>query len=250
MGELSKISVKPYIYIHKKAGVGYGITENDSTTEKVIYPLYYQVVFKRQNTKMKSLYGFYYENLASVQKQNPGLVDFETKVIEQAIQYENSIYGEEFQMKGFPERYNKYAQSVNQVVGKYLKHIIWLVTNRASSIPEYADKYFNYFFFINYKDSKLHFRHLYNLFQKVYTDFNQFLKPEDIETIEALELFQQVFKTGKGYHFTTIIEWLSNTAKNEFRNLLINNYKIDAMKAELYIDRIDNSIQSEMENEV
>ena len=81
----------------------------------------------------------------------------------------------------------------------------------------------------------------------MYTDFNQFLKAEDIELIEALELFQQVFNEGKGYQFTTIIEWLNNTAINDFRNQLINKFKIDAMKADIYIERCENAIQSELE---
>ena len=247
MGELSKITVKPYIYTHVKAGVKYRFTENNANTDKILYPLYYVVIHKRQNTKMKSFYSDHYEKLEDVQLKSPGLIDFETKIIELAIQYESNKGSGNFQMKGFPDRFNKYVRSSSQVIERYLKHKIWLGTNRASQIEEYQNQYFNYFFFINYRDPKLRFRHLYNLFQKVYTDFNQFLKAEDIETIEALELFQQVFNEGKGYQFTTIIEWLNNTAINDFRNQLINKFKIDAMKADIYIERCENAIQSELE---
>jgi hypothetical protein len=246
MANTSKISVKPYIYTHKKEGVGHSFTSKDSSSEKVLYPLYYQVVYKRQNTKMKSFYSGYYENLEDVQKNSPGLIEFETSIIKEAIQYE-SIHSEDyFQMKGFPERFNKYVRSTSQIIELYLKDKIRLGVMRTSAKKEYLDKYFNYFLFINYNDPKLHFKHLYNLFKKVYTDFDQFLNEEDLQTIKAYEYFEQIIKPGKGYTFTTIIDWHTLSSKNKFRDQLINNFKLDALQAELYVERIENAIQKEL----
>jgi hypothetical protein len=243
---MAKVSVRPYIYTSKKTAVPYSFHSDEGVKDEIRYPLYYQVIFKRQNTKMKSYYGGHYKSIEDVQNENKGLIDFETKVIEQSIQYEGLIHGDDFQMKGFPDRYANYTRSISQVVGLHLKHIIWLVTNRASNNKEYQDQYFNYFFFIDYKNSNFQFNHLYNMLKKLYNNFNKYLTEEDLQTIKAYEYLEQLYPKVKDYSFKTVIEWLNHTVKNEYRNKLINTFKLNAMQAEKYVDRIEKAVQTEI----
>lgn len=204
------------------------------------YPLYMLITYNRKNTMMKSHYGGYYKNLEEAETQHyPGFLDFEERNVQKAIRYEISRQGDRFDLKGIYKKYEAYCMGIHVLFAKYLKEGLWTALMRTDR--------FEYVKALNFEDPSVPFEVLYDISRKIFT-LDKILAKEFIEAAEVYNTFNKLYQASFfQYTFPTIIEWLDQSAQEDYRNKLQALYKRDPEMIEKSISIINKVVYSNLE---
>ena len=130
----NKISVKPYLN-KRIQPVSITFTENGKNITVKLYPIYYQVIYKRKNTQFRTAYFkngneafshfFSLEESKYNQSDPQKVIENDKIIIEQIIRY-LELMDEEFSLKGLNKKYDEYtielAILINKILNSYIKH--------------------------------------------------------------------------------------------------------------------------------
>jgi hypothetical protein len=174
---------------------------------KEYYPLYILVTYHRKSTQLKSKFGDYSEDLESLNKKNPGLLEFEERILRKMIEYETELKGNKFSLVGLSERYEHYATSIYGAVQDYLKERLEkemkATFDPMAIIPDYHNP-------------QIGVSLLYMAALRLLPDFDKKITLELKDDLLANEHYYLLFPIIPGiYSFPTVIDWENGDHKQE-----------------------------------
>ncbi len=180
------------------------------------YSLYLHVTYNRKSMRFKSKYGSVYTDLNKVDSEDPGIMDFERKLIEKVIRFEHRLLGMDkpYEMKGLKDRYEIYTDSLASVIEKYLRPKLLVAINGTNSELVYA---------LDLKDHRENKNHVLLLYSAAEKLFNNFSKQID-QTLKAeLETYRRLFdllNTKIDQDYPLVIDSLDDEFRSEFGKTL------------------------------
>lgn len=207
------------------------------------YPLYALITYDRRNTMMRCHYGNCYKDLDEIDKVHyPGLLTMEERIIRKTIDYEIAQRGNEFDLKGIYKKYDLYCIGIHVLIGQYLKDQLWNIIQRLEPF-EYAKA-------LNFNDPDIEFDTLHKIVKKLYSDFTSSI-PKDFEQhVEHYRIFTKLYRGSFfQYTFPTIIEWLDQSASDDYREKLkyLNDQTPSLINKS--IEFIDSIVHSRLEQD-
>jgi hypothetical protein len=205
------------------------------------YPLYMLITYNRRNTMLKCYYGTYYrdikEAIKGVQETQPGLLEFEEKIIRKTIEYEIDNAEGEFSLKGIYKKYNHYCRAVHMVMENHLKHQLYRIANRTRPF-EFAQA-------LDFTNQRVSIDTLYTMVKRIYRD----LKKESFKSLdEQIEIYHTFLKLYNApffdYNFPTVVEWIDQSAREDYKSRLEEVYKRNKEKVDSSLSLIDKVVQA------
>ena len=206
MKKPKKITVKPFLN-DKLDPIEASIHDSDGkVTKELQYPLYYMVIYNRNNTKFKSRVGFYYSRLEDVPKT---IIKFESDTIEKILRYQISKLGEDVDLKGLGNAFNILSENLFQCIEKYLKKKLKLAAMG-------ADSYLSCM--INFDDWRNPFSKYYEVATSLFGNISKYIKDDFKIEIDAYNNYYKIYskleKQQSDFDRPTIIDWLNDEHKN------------------------------------
>lgn len=200
------------------------------------YPLYMIVTYNRRTNTLKSLYGGFYKDIQQVEKNSPGLLSFEEKVVQKIISYELSRDTENFDIKGIHVKYDMYSKSIEQILSESLKKALWVVVVKIDP-KEYSQA-------LNFSNGRVSFETLYAICQKIYPKLDATLSKKLQEEIDVLLNFKKLYPSFFSYTFPTVIDWIDKSVLDDYKNKLLDLHKKEKKKVDKGIATIQKIISS------
>lgn len=104
---MKKITVKPILQVFPNA-----------KQKKDIHPLYFLVIYNRNNTKIPAPHNIYLGNVTDAPKE---LVETEKRIIQDIVKYMVRLHGNDFTFRNFGGCYKLYRQDLISLIESYLK---------------------------------------------------------------------------------------------------------------------------------
>lgn len=205
------------------------------------YPLYALITYDRKNTMMRCHYGQYYKDLSEIDKAHyPGLLAKEEQIIRKTIDFEMAQREGEFDLKGIYKKYDQYCIGIHVLLGEYLKSQLWNLLLRLEPF-EFAKA-------LSFDDPDVEFETLYKMSKKLYKDFASLLPKHFDHEMEVYQLFTKLYRGSFfQYTFPTVIEWLDNSALNDFREKLKEHYSQTPSMVNKSIEFVDSIVRGKLE---
>lgn len=231
MNKIKKITVKFFLNEAVKP-----VKEGNVLT----YPLYMLLTYNRRSTMLRSHYGKYYKDLKSIEKTSyPGLLAFEERIITKTILHELSLQGEKFDIKGIGEKYDKYCLGIDYLFEKYMKSRLYGLIQRLEP--------FEFSIALNPNNDKVSFDTLFNMASKLYEDFDNIASKSLQHELESYLVFMRLYQSSfYQYTFPTIIEWMDQSAIEDYRSKLKLIYKKNDNKINESIELINRIMNSSL----
>jgi hypothetical protein len=229
MKKPKKITIKPFLNDNlEKVEVSFD-EENDSQKEYG-YPLYYMVIYNRNNTKIKSRIGFYYIKDEELPED---IIQHESKIIEEILRYLISINGEDIDLKGLGSYFDMYSQSLWIIIEKYLKQKLKFAAMGTDSRLS---------FIINFEDWRNNFSKYHEISLKLFEGISKKIDGKFKKEIEGYNIYikikDKVNNSVQKNYTPTIINWIYGNYKSIVIKELVN----DKNKQNV-IDLIDGAIE-------
>lgn len=205
------------------------------------YPLYALITYDRKNTMMRCHYGNYYKDLNEIERVHyPGLLAMEERIIRKTIDYEMARRKADFDLKGTSRKYDQYCIGIHVLLENYLKNQLWSALSRLEPF-EYAKA-------LNFNDPDVSFNTLYLICKKIYKEFRSLL-PKNFEMeVDIHHAFTKVYRASLfQYTFPTIIEWLDNSAVEDYKMKLKDYHYKNQPEVSKSIDFIERIIRTSLE---
>ena len=230
MKKPKKITVKPFLNDRLDPIEASIHDSNGEVTKELQYPLYYMVIYNRNNTKFKSRVGFYYSNIEIVPKS---VVEFESNTIEKILRYQISKSGEDVDLKGLGNAFNILSENLLQSIEKYLKNKLKLASMS-------ADSYLSCM--INFDDWRNPFSKYYDVVTSIFGNISKYIKEDFKAEIDAYnsyyDFYNKLKKNQSDLDQPTIIDWLNG----EYKDFILREINTE-MGIENIIQLIENSIE-------
>jgi hypothetical protein len=247
-----KITVKAYL---NKRVAPRERTENDKFGNEIkhlAYQLYYQVIYNKSNTHLKSIHGtrFAFIDKPYFENGDPEeIIAFEKRNIEKIIRYHESKE-QDYKVKGLSKIYQEYTESLHDIVNFKLKKFI--VTKFGLATNQF------YFSFFNYKAADISSHFVFNVIQKL-GDVKSVFTEEEIRKIENLKNFDFaymmdrgighgdkynlenqniIYRPGYSDKYPTKIDWITGDAQNEIKRIIHYNKELKNIKPDDLINDI------------
>lgn len=255
-----KITTKFYLNENIKEAMPVQHSYADGHTESYYsHPLYIQVIFERNNTKFKCLEDVcYFRDISEVERQRPGLMESDRRVIEKTIRFEvDNNYGR-FNIQGLNLLYKRNRQSTHTMISDYLV--------KQLKVYAYMENYL-YASLINFNEGSRNFFLLYNFLMTGLPGISQQFEESFKKSVEAAYHYFQVYAekmmdvehlkkmmpmgfygqlTHRIYDEPCLIDWLDGSHKEEL-NKRFRAYSghINMAMEDFYLE-LDKMIRAEM----
>lgn len=174
------------------------------------YPLYTQITYDRKNTQIKCAYGFFYKSLQQAQEQESDLLIFEEKVLKKSVDYELSIHGDEFKLRGLGKKYENYCISIHALFNSYLKIRFKEILKDAR--PK------KFLEVLNLDRGKIDFFTIYEASERLFQNLAEVIEEEFREEVSIYQvyfsLYEKSLKDDK-YQFPVVIDWLEGSHQRD-----------------------------------
>jgi hypothetical protein len=232
MIKASKITIKCFL----KKSLPSGSDENGN----LLYPLYIMITYKRKNTQIKSHYGLVYAEIQEVNEYDPGLIDFEEKIVRKIVENEIGRVGEDyFTLVGLGQKYDIYSTSIYWAIEKYIKEKLWKAIQKTNDELQMV---------LQYHSAHATFTRLYKAATLLFKDFNEKLSPELAQEVKAYQTYLQLFpERPYSYNFPTIIEWVNGDFRRTLAEAYHYTFKRDERGLKAIFNLIENASQKILE---
>jgi hypothetical protein len=202
-----KITIKPFLNDNlEKIEMSISEGGGEGSGKEYGLPLYYMVIYNRNNTKIKSRLGFYYTKDEEIPE---GIIQHEPRIIEQILRYLISINGEEVNLKGLGRVFDNYSQDLWGSIEKYLKNKLRLASMSADSWLSCM---------INYDDWRNNFTRYYEIALQIFKGISSKIDDTFRQEIEAynvlLKIKDRVNNSIEKNYSPAIIDWLYGSYKS------------------------------------
>lgn len=101
---------------------------------------------------------------------------------------------------------------------------------------------------LNFNDPDVEFETLYKMSKKLYKDFASLLPKNFDQEMEVYQLFTKLYRGSFfQYTFPTVIEWLDNSALNDFREKLKEHYPQTPSMVNKSIEFVDRIVRGKLD---
>jgi len=230
-----KIKVKPYLNERIKPLT---VVEHDKFGNELkenTYPLYYQVIFDKKNTHVKSTFGQYYSSLEkpTILNDDPvETVDFESRNIERIIRYMETI-DSKFSVMDLAKIFPGYLKSIHEIVRFKSKKL--MVQRLLKENPNYPAM-------LNYESNAVGSILFLQTIEKI-ADLNNLFSEEELNSLQNLKQLDYIYLKNMGQgpgiefllknnptylpvkkdDYPTMISWKSGEAQNQIKRLVYKN---------------------------
>jgi hypothetical protein len=235
MKKPKKLTIKPYLNDNLEA-VSIGESEIIESSPRYSYfnanlnftgqPLYYLLIYNRNNTKFRSKYGGYYESLEDVENCSPGLLNFELRLIEKIFNYKLKREKDNVQLKGFGLTYDNLGTDLSEYMNNSIMTSLEMICYKADKAKASL---------FNFRDRKNHFFIYYQAVQKVIPDIKDFFDNEFNIKVEVfanyLKAIDQIKKRKpERVPIFPIIDWFNEEhqaeIKKEFKKMKVADIEL------------------------
>jgi hypothetical protein len=190
-----------------------------------LFPLYIQVTYNRKNTQFRSFFQQAYSSMEQLynDKEAKEKIAYEESLIKKVVEFEVKHKKQNFQLKGFQNRYLDFATGVDYIIDKYIRNKIDEALDKTNSkFKEMLNPY-------HWENISLSV--YFEATQKLVEDFSSFL-PEDF-SLEMNFAHDFITWSQKRKKIPELIEWLDQS--------LIEEYKLDLKKGEKTPEYLEKS---------
>ena len=245
-----KIGIKFYLDKRKDNATGYV----DDHGEGIVYPVYVQVTYKRNNTKFRIKHKLSFKNMEEVKKMVPSLMPFSERIIRMIIQRELEIRGERFDVKGLNVSYKSLSKSVHTVLSDYL------LSKFDLKIKGIAPAYWS---ILNFEPDSRTFFSIYQLLSNTISNLDEKIGEKRLKEIIATKRYYTIYENkSRGYmknaewfsqglygylfpdefNYPAIIDWIYGNEKQRAKEEL-NKENLSEVEIDSTISTIDKIIQ-------
>ena len=181
---------------------------------KKFYPLYIQVTYNRKNMQFKSKYGMYYADLKEVE---PGLMQFEERILRKVITYESNLSSSDYDLKGLKHKYEIYSTSILETLEKYLKPKLRLAILRTNDELTTV---------LDFSQSHATVARLYKASQLLFNNIDGYLNAKLKIELNAYLSYTGLYKMPIfTFTFPTIIDWIDGSYKADLQTKIKTAFK-------------------------
>lgn len=203
MKEPNKISVR--FFLNKNVNP----TFSPLTGSVDYYPLYVQVTYNRKNTQFRSISKKTYSSMEQLYEDRESMekMAYEESLIKKVVAFEVKHNKQNFQIKGFQNRYLDYTTSVDYIIDKYIRNKIYEALDKTNSkFKEILNPY-------HWENISLSV--YFEATQKLVEDLNSFLQEDfSLEMNYASDFIAWSDKRKKS---PELIEWLDQSLIEEYK---------------------------------
>ncbi|MCX6257856.1 MAG: hypothetical protein NTW49_08185 [Bacteroidia bacterium] len=257
-----KITVK--YYLNKNRRETFEFTEqsnNKIIREGLVYSTYVQVIYNQNNTKFKSMINdqipIEHETIDQLNTTYIHLKRTDENYIRKIMNYEISKYGEDYDLKGFNDKYRLYITSIHDLLGRFLiKELRRYVMVHCPLI----------FSALNFKIYDRGAFVIFTILNKMYPTFDQHMNEElklqiaiskeyyeltktflnktwlSEKQLETGDLFKTIgyYEGFKDWNFPVLVDWVNGTHMQEVRQMMKEKAESDEHTNEMIavIDKI------------
>ncbi|MDX2303551.1 MAG: hypothetical protein NW226_12165 [Microscillaceae bacterium] len=206
------------------------------------HPLYTQVTYDRKNTQIKCAYGWFYKDLKQVREKEPFLLEFEEKVLKKSVDYELSIHGENFRLKGLGKKYESYGLSIHALFNSYLKIRFKNIIKEAK-----PDKFLDV---LNLERNKLDFFTIFEAAQRLFDNLDAIMQDDFSEEMEIYRVYYRVYEqalNSQEYRFPVVIDWLEGTHQKQLEAQLREPFNHQESMVEKSLSLIHKIVSTKLE---
>lgn len=230
-----KIKVNPYLNERIKPQPVVDHDKFGNELKEEAYPLYYQVVYDKKNTHVKSTFGKYYSSLdkPTILNDDPvETIDFERRNIERIIRHMETI-DSEFSVMDLSKIFPANLKSIHEIVRFKSKKL--MVQRLLKENPNYPDM-------LNYNSDAVGSILFLQTIEKI-ADLNNLFTAEELHSLRNLKQFDYIYLKNMGQgpgiefllknnptylpvkknDYPTMISWKSGEAQNQIKRLIYKN---------------------------
>jgi len=187
--------------------------------ERDYYPLYVMLIYNRKNTQIRSHFEDYvYTSLEAVEKESPGLMAFEEKMLRKLVEYIIKYQGEEeFSLNGISKKYEYLSISIFDAMDAYLtdklKSFVFSTPNELSPV-------------LNFDGEGVTALHLFKVAKLLFKGFTSYLMPTLFDEMKAYEKYLVLFPEPQPkYNFPIVLDWLVGNHQKELDDAYLKVFK-------------------------
>jgi len=209
-----------------------------SHDEKTFYPLYLDIVHRRQHIQIKSAISNYYtEDMKNVNRTDLKLMGIEKDIVIRIIRFEEKHFGDNYKLKGIGNRYTNYTASIYYTINNLQRVKI------KNAIESSRSEYFK---LLNFDREDLSAEKLYKASLILVDDLDEYIDVNNFN--QELAIWQEYFtiyhreKTGV-FKFPMFLDWLEDGHNETFRRHLIKGEKFNTDVINKNLDHINSIIR-------
>lgn len=246
-----KIKVKPYLNERIKPLPLVDHDKYGNELKENTYPLYYQVIFDKKNTHVKSTFGQYYSSTTEptfLSGDPLETIEFETRNILRIIRYMETV-DSKFSVMDLAKIFPGYLKSIHEIVRFKSKKFI--VQRLIKENPHYPAM-------LNYESDAVGAILFLQTIEKI-ADLNSLFTEEELNSLRNLKQLDYIYlrnmSQGPGVDFLlknnpiyllvkkddypTMISWKSGDAQNQIKRLIYKNGEENTIDPSEIIKDID-----------
>lgn len=229
----------------KKITVKFFLNENLQPLKKEdgeYHPLYTQITYDRKNTQIKCAYGWFYKTLNQVREDEPYLLAFEERVLKRSVNYELSLRGDEFRLKGLGRKYENYCLSIHALFNSYLK-IRFKEILRDAQPRHFLEV-------LNLDKPKIDFFTIYQASARLFDNMEAIVGDDFREEIASYRVYVDFYKPAledNKYGFPVVIDWLEGSHRRDLENKLRAHYSSEEEQVLKCMNLIHKIISTKLE---
>lgn len=229
-----KITIKPFL--NTQLGPSGSITDDNGTVN--LYPLYYKVTYNRKNTQLKSLYAL--QGFQTLEQINKNITDFEIRILEKIVAYQVRENQEQYELTGLKRKFEACSLAIDNVVDTNLRRKLESVVMSLPSPYKLAVAFDNY-------SIENNILNIHTVCERLFPDLKTHLTEK---YLLGLKSYREISKTAGHptfhYHFPTLIDWINEVFRKEFKADLLKVYKEE--QTEQLLSAIDEIITDRLKN--
>ena len=205
--------------------------------DKIFYPLYLEIIYRRQHLQIKSALNTYCtKELVVKTGEEPGMMKIEKDIVTRIVRFEEKYFGEKYTLRGLGKRYNKYRMPIYKFINNLQRSRIKEAVKAANS------EYFNV---LNFDNENLSAERLFKASLILVDKLANYLDVERFK--QELEVWREYFdlhpiKVIGEFKFPMFLDWLDDGHHEILKKHLNKEKEISRDFKTSYIDEINDYI--------
>ena len=206
--------------------------------DKTFYPVYLEIIYRRQHFQIKSLIDTYYtKEFESIDPTDRRLMKLEKQLIMKTIRFEESQLGDNHKLRGLGDRLPNYCAAVYDIVYDGLKNKLRKAIVKSKS--EYIEV-------LDFEKENIPAMVLYRAAKSLLSDLGNYIDLNEYE--QELRLWHKYFeiypmKNIKKYRYPAFIHWMADDHYSKIKAMLIKDENIPEKVIEKKLSQLDTVVR-------
>jgi len=213
----------------------------DGSSEEVnLYPVYMQITYNRKNTQFKSSVNEHVSDLSEIIGESKIRLENELKFYAKIVEYETNKLGDNFQLKGINDRFDKYVEPIISYLGETVNKDYYHILVKTRS--EHA------LILANVSGFNVTFNRLMNTTKVLIPNFDSYCDSSLIKEFISYGLYTEIFPKSelisKNQNYPRVIDFLDGSFQNLFKQKLIAKKLYNESEINDFVSTINSILET------